>query len=91
VFVGREAEFRSYQQLQRQLDAQQQEAAAMNENAAQEEQFNWMIWPQSIVSRKYLYMQNLPAFVILARGCRAKRPYWESSARVAHRVHRLWD
>jgi hypothetical protein len=22
---------------------------------------------------------------------RAKRPYWESSLRVAHRVHRLWD
>jgi hypothetical protein len=49
VFVGREPEFQRYQQLklQQQTVEREQEAAAMNENAAQEEQFNWMMWPPS--------------------------------------------
>ena len=47
VYVGNEAEFQKYQQLkiQQQTAQREEEAAAMNENAAQEEQFNWMLWP----------------------------------------------
>jgi hypothetical protein len=49
VFVGREAEYQKYQQLklQQQMVGQEQAAAAMNENAAEAEQFNWMMWPPS--------------------------------------------
>jgi hypothetical protein len=49
VFVGREAEFQKYQQLklQQQLVEREQAAAEMNENAAEAEQFNWMMWPPS--------------------------------------------
>jgi hypothetical protein len=49
VYVGNEASFRQYQQLrlEQQMVEREQAAAAMNENAAEEEQFNWMMWPPS--------------------------------------------
>jgi hypothetical protein len=49
VYVGNEAAFQKYQQLrlEQQMVEQEQSAAAMNENAAEEEQFNWMMWPPS--------------------------------------------
>ncbi len=47
VYIGDEAAYQKYQQLKlEQRMVQQAEAAAeMNENAAQLEQFNWMMWP----------------------------------------------
>jgi hypothetical protein len=47
VYIGNEAAFQKYQQLkiQQQTVQREEETAAMNENAAQEEQFNWMLWP----------------------------------------------
>jgi hypothetical protein len=49
VFVGHEAEFQRYQQLklQQQTVEREEEAAAMNENAAEAEQFTWTLWPPS--------------------------------------------
>ena len=49
VYVGREAEYQKYQRLklQQQMVEREQAAAAMNENAAEAEQFNWMGWPPS--------------------------------------------
>jgi dienelactone hydrolase len=49
VYVGNETDFQKYEQLelQQQMVEREQTAAAMNENAAQEEQFNWMMWPPS--------------------------------------------
>ena len=49
VYVGNEASFQQYQQLrlEQQMVEREQAAAAMNENAAEEEQFNWMMWPPS--------------------------------------------
>ena len=49
VYIGNEAAFQKYQQLklQRKMVEQEQAAAAMNENAAEEEQFNYMMWPPS--------------------------------------------
>ena len=49
VYIGNEAAFQKYQQLklEQQIAAREQAAAAMNENAAEQEQFNWMMWPQS--------------------------------------------
>jgi hypothetical protein len=49
VYVGNEASFQQYQQLrlEQQMAEREQAAAAMNENAAEEEQFNWMMWPPS--------------------------------------------
>jgi hypothetical protein len=49
VYIGNEAEFQKYQllKLQQQTVEREQAAAEMNENAAEEEQFNWMMWPPS--------------------------------------------
>jgi hypothetical protein len=49
VYIGSETDFQKYQQLrlQQQLVEREQAAAAMNENAAEAEQFNWMMWPPS--------------------------------------------
>jgi hypothetical protein len=49
VYVGNEAEFQKYQQLklQEQMVQREQVAAEMNENAAEQEQFNFMMWPGS--------------------------------------------
>jgi hypothetical protein len=49
VYVGNEASFQQYQQLrlEQQMAEREQAAAAMNENAAEQEQFNWMMWPPS--------------------------------------------
>lgn len=49
VYIGNEADYQNYQQLklQRQMVEREQAAAAMNENAAEAEQFNWMTWPPS--------------------------------------------
>jgi hypothetical protein len=49
VFVGKELEFQKYQQLrlQQQTIEQEQAVAAMNENAAEAEEFNWTMWPPS--------------------------------------------
>ena len=49
VYVGNEAEFQKYQQLklQQQMVEREQAAAEMNENAAEQEQFNFMMWPGS--------------------------------------------
>jgi hypothetical protein len=49
VYVGNEAEFQKYQQLklQEQMVEREQVAAEMNENAAEQEQFNFMTWPGS--------------------------------------------
>ncbi len=53
VYIGNEADFQKYQQLklQQQMVEREQAAAAMNENAAEQEQFNWMMWPPGA----YLY------------------------------------
>jgi len=49
VYVGNEAAFQKYQQLkfQQQIVQSEQTAAEMNENAAEQEQFNFMMWPGS--------------------------------------------
>jgi hypothetical protein len=49
VYVGNEAEFQKYQQikLQQLMVEREQAAAEMNENAAEQEQFNFMMWPGS--------------------------------------------
>jgi hypothetical protein len=46
VYVSSEDDYQ-YQQLRlrQQLVNRQEAAAAMNENAAEQEQFNWMMWP----------------------------------------------
>jgi hypothetical protein len=49
VYVGNETAFQKYQQLklQEQMVQREQAAAEMNENAAEQEQFNFMMWPGS--------------------------------------------
>jgi hypothetical protein len=49
VYIGNEADYQKYQQLklQQQIVEREQAAAAMNENAAEAEQFNWAMWPPS--------------------------------------------
>jgi hypothetical protein len=49
VYIGNEADFQKYQQLklEQQMVEREQAAAAMNEDAAQEEEFNWAMWPPS--------------------------------------------
>ena len=55
VFVGKEAEFQKYQQLklQQQMVEQERAVAAMNENAAEAEQFNWMMCRPAPFSTNY--------------------------------------
>jgi hypothetical protein len=47
VYVGDEAAYQRYQQLklEQRMVEQAMAAAEMNEDAAQMEQFNWMLWP----------------------------------------------
>ena len=47
LFVGNEEAYQRYEQirLQRQDVQAQERTAEMNEDAAQEEQMNWMMWP----------------------------------------------
>jgi hypothetical protein len=47
LFVGNDDAYQRYEQIRlQQQDVQAQERAAeMNEDAAQEEQMNWMMWP----------------------------------------------
>jgi hypothetical protein len=49
VYIGNEADYQKYQQLklQQQTVEREQAAAAMNEDAAEEEEFNPMMWPSA--------------------------------------------
>jgi hypothetical protein len=50
VYIGNEANYQQYQRLkaQEQMVRGEEAAAAMNQNAAEQEQFNWMMWPPSV-------------------------------------------